>query len=64
MWGKGNRNYVFLNNFRIAFVDVHLVEVIKFPMTPLNHRVKGNDLIYKLSIENETMIYATLREDD
>jgi len=48
----------------IAFVDAHLIKIIKFPMTPLDHWVKGNDPIYKLLFENETMIYAALKEDD
>jgi hypothetical protein len=32
-------------------------------MTPLDHRVKGDDPIYKLSVENETLIYAAMRKE-
>jgi hypothetical protein len=33
-------------------------------MTLGDHCVKGNDLVYKLSLENETMICFALREHD
>jgi hypothetical protein len=33
-------------------------------MTPQDHRVKGDDPIYKLFLEHEVMIYSTLKEDD
>jgi hypothetical protein len=33
-------------------------------MTPRDHCVKGDDPIYKLSLENETMIYSVLQEDE
>ncbi len=63
-WGKGNQSYVYLNNSNIAYVDAHLVKAIKFPMTPQDHRVKGDDQIYKLLVEHEAMIFSTLRKDD
>jgi hypothetical protein len=33
-------------------------------MTPQDHQVKGDDPLYKLSLEHEAMIYSTLKEDD
>jgi len=45
----------------ITYVDAHLVKVIKFPMTFVDHQMKGDDPIYKLSVENETFIYAAMR---
>jgi hypothetical protein len=54
---------VFLDHSNIAYIDAHLVKAIKFPMTPGNHRVKGDDLNYKLLMEHKSMIYAALSED-
>jgi hypothetical protein len=33
-------------------------------MTPRDHHVKGDDLVYKLSLENETMICVALKQND
>ncbi len=53
-WGQGSQSYLFLDHSNIVYIDAHLVKVIKFPMTLRNHRVKGDDLIYKLSMEHES----------
>jgi len=34
--------------FNVVFIRVCHIRVIKFPMLPANHRVQGNDLVYKL----------------
>jgi len=47
-WGKSNQSYVYLEHSNITYIDAHLVQVIKFPMTPQDHQVKGDDPIYKL----------------
>jgi hypothetical protein len=59
-WGYGARNYVYLDNSRAAFVHSHLVKAIKFPMVPLDHRVRGDDSIYKLLDEHHDMILWSL----
>jgi hypothetical protein len=46
------------------YIDAHLVKAIKFPMTLGDHRVKGDDPIYKLLVEHKSMIYVALNEDD
>jgi hypothetical protein len=55
---------VFLDHSNIAYIDAHLVKTIKFPMTPRDHRVKGDDSNYKLLMEHKSMIYVALSEDD
>jgi hypothetical protein len=51
-WGRSSRNYVFFTQSRVAYIDAHLVKIVKFPMTQRDHHVKGDDLVYKLSLEN------------
>ncbi len=54
-----------MNNSNVAYVDVHLVKIIKLPMTlHVDNCVKGDYPIYKLSVKHEVIIYATLKEDD
>jgi hypothetical protein len=55
-WGTRARNYVFLNNSLPAFVHSHLLKATKFPMIPLDHRVKGSDPIYNLPEEHQVLI--------
>jgi hypothetical protein len=38
------------------------MKAIKFPMTPRDLHVKGDDPIYKLSKKNEAMTYDLLTE--
>jgi hypothetical protein len=38
------------------------MRAIKFPMTPRDLHIKDDDLIYKVSKNNEAMIYDVLRE--
>ncbi len=61
-WGKGNQTYVFFNNSKTTYVNTHLMRAIKFPMTPRDLHIKDDDLIYKVSKNNEAMIYDVLRE--
>jgi hypothetical protein len=55
---------VVLDHFDIAYIDANLVKAIKFPMTLGDHYVKGDYLIYKLSVEHKSILYVTLSEDD
>ncbi len=63
-WGRSSESYVFLEHSNVMYIDAHLVKVIKFPMTLGDHRLKGDDPIYKLLVEHESMIYVALNEDD
>jgi hypothetical protein len=62
--GVGQLVICVLNNSNIAYIDAHLVKTIKFPMTPRDHHVKGDDPNYKLLMELKSMIYVALSEDD
>ncbi len=55
---------MFLDHSNIAYIDAHLVKVIKFPMILGDHCVKGDYLNYKLLMEHKSMIYVALSEDD
>jgi hypothetical protein len=59
-WGTSNRSYVFLSESRLAYVDAHLIRMCKFPMPPASHRVKGDDIVYKLSEETLGLIQSSL----
>lgn len=47
-WGQLESTYVLLKDFQTTYIHVCHVRAIKFLMAPTNHRVQGNDLMYKL----------------
>jgi hypothetical protein len=47
-YGTGIDTYVFLKKSKIAHVHVGDIRAVKFPMVPAEHRVSGNDPVYKL----------------
>jgi hypothetical protein len=46
---------VYLSGSCLAFIHSHLVKATKFPMILLDHRVKGDEPIYKLLDEHHSM---------
>jgi hypothetical protein len=52
-WGKLDSSYVLLSRSHVVYIHVCHVRAIKFPMLPSNHKVHGNELIYKLSVHAE-----------
>jgi hypothetical protein len=48
MWGNLGSSYVPLRKSQTTHVHVCHVKAIKFPMFLADHRVQGNDLVYKL----------------
>jgi hypothetical protein len=60
-WGAGSQNYVYLSGSCLAFIHSHLVKATKFPMILLDHRVKGDEPIYKLLDEHHSMISGSMQ---
>jgi hypothetical protein len=52
---------VYLNGSRPAFIHYYLVKATKFPMILLDHRVKGDEPIYKLLDEHHSMISGSMQ---
>jgi hypothetical protein len=55
-YGTGHDTYVFLRKSQKAYVAVENIQAVKFPMLLANHRVSGNDPVYKLQAEVEEAI--------
>ena len=49
-YGVGAQSYLFLRNLHLAHHNVEYIRAIKFPMLQSNHRVSGNDVVYKLPV--------------
>jgi hypothetical protein len=47
-WGWSKFIYILLKDFQIAYIHECHIRAIKFSMAPTNHKVQGNDLVYKL----------------
>jgi hypothetical protein len=59
-WGTGAHNYVYLSNLNPTFIHSHLGRAVKFPMIPLDHRVKGGNPIYKVFDEHHRLISRSI----
>jgi hypothetical protein len=55
-YGTSHDTYVFLQKSQKAYVAVENVQAVKFPMLLADHRVLGNDPVYKLQAEVEEAI--------
>jgi hypothetical protein len=55
-YGTGHDTYVFLQKSQKAYVAVENVRAVKFPMLLTDHRVSGNDPVYKLQAEVDEAI--------
>jgi hypothetical protein len=47
-YGTSHNTYVFLRKSQKAYVAVKNVQAVKFPILLADHRISGNDLVYKL----------------
>jgi hypothetical protein len=61
-WGQGERNYVFLSNLYLAYINPHSVKAKCFPMVPNNYTVQGSDPTYKLLEEHHHLILNSLAD--
>jgi hypothetical protein len=52
-WGSSKSSYLLLRKSQIVYIHVCRVKAIRFPMLLANHRVQGNDLVYKLLKHDE-----------
>lgn len=59
-YGTDERNYVLLRNSKVAHIHAWQVRALKFPMEPQDHRVSGNDVVYRLGSHAETGIRSAL----
>lgn len=55
-YGLGAQSYIFLRKSHLAHHNVDYIRAIKFPMLQCNHRVSGNDVVYKLPLTVEQAI--------
>ena len=60
--GISSKSFVFLGESTTAYVDAHLVCICKFPMPPVHHRVKDDDIVYHLSDDTLALIKSVLQE--
>ena len=58
--GCNPSNYVLLRNSQTVYHHAHHVIALKFPMFPLDHRVAGKNLVYKLTNHTLSSIEMTL----
>ncbi len=47
-WGRSKFTYTLLKDFQTTYIHECHIRAIKFSMAPTNHKVQGNDLVYKL----------------
>jgi hypothetical protein len=47
-WGRSKYTYILLKHFKTTYIHECHIKAIKFLMAPTNHRVQGNDFVYKL----------------
>jgi hypothetical protein len=62
-WGSSNKSFVYLSESNVAYIHAHLLCASKFPMPPANHRIKGDDPVYRLSDETLELIRTAINED-
>jgi hypothetical protein len=55
-YGTGHDTYVLQRKSQKAYVAVENVRAVKFPMLLVDHRISGNDPVYKLQAEVEEAI--------
>ena len=59
-YGTDEWNYVLLWNSKVAHIHAWQVRALKFPMEPQDHRVLGNNVVYRLDSHAETRIRSAL----
>jgi hypothetical protein len=47
-WARLESTYVLLKDFQTAYIHACRIKSIKFLMALANHRIQGNDIVYKL----------------
>jgi hypothetical protein len=61
--GSSSKSYVYLSESNVAYIHTHLLCASKFPMPPANHRIKGDNPVYRLSNETLELIRIAINED-
>ena len=62
-WSSSNKSYVYLCESNVAYIYAHLLCASKFPMPPANYRIKGDNLVYRLSNETLELIGIAINKD-
>jgi hypothetical protein len=63
-WGRSDRTYVYLNEFRVAYINADAVIACKFLMQPASYRVKGQESIYKIYEDTLALIKLAVHRVD
>ena len=66
-WGTAENSYVLLRNSHTVYMHACFVRAVKFVMPPKDHRVQGNDMVYKLPANawaGIMSVIATLEADE